>query len=159
MFINDTAIPVITNDAPTSDVEIMTVPVGGGAATPDSAVTGTVTYLVRSALVPGSTITVQMQDVSRMDVAAEIIGEQVIVTDGEQVPVAVEVPYSSADIVDNHTYAIQARIEDPEGRLIFINDTFIPVITNGAPTSRCRGHDRAGERRRSGDLTRPSPEP
>ena len=105
------------------------------SATADADVTGTVTYLQRSALIPGSVITVQIQDVSRMDAAAEVIGEQVITTTGEQVPVAFNVPYSSAGIVDNHRYVIRATIDDPTGKLIFTNDTSIPVITNGAPTS------------------------
>jgi putative lipoprotein len=133
-FISDTMIPVITRGAPTSDVEIMVVGVSGSSAAPDASVTGTISYLQRIALAEGSVITVQIQDVSLMDVAAQVIGQQVITTTGAQVPIAFEVPYSSADIVDSNTYALQARIESPEGQLIFINDTFTPVITRDAPT-------------------------
>jgi putative lipoprotein len=108
---------------------------GEADATPDANVTGTVTYLQRSALAPGSVVTVQIQDISRQDVAAEIIGEQVITTTDQQVPIPFSVPYSSSAIVENNTYALQARIESPEGQLLFINDTVTPVITRGAPTS------------------------
>ena len=43
--------------------------------------------------------------------------------------------YDPDEIVDNHTYSMNVRIEDADGSLLFINDTHIPVITNGNPTS------------------------
>ena len=64
-----------------------------------------------------------------------VLGEQVIVTTDEQVPVAYEVGYNSAEIVDNHRYVVRATISNADGTLIFTSDTVIPVITNGAPTS------------------------
>jgi uncharacterized lipoprotein YbaY len=135
MFTSDTVTPVLTNGAPAENVAIVVVPVGGGAtAAPDATVSGTVSYMQRIALAPGSVVTVQIQDVSRQDVAAEIIGEQVIVIEDQQVPIAFEVPYSTAAIVEGNTYALQARIESPGGQLLFINDTFTPVISDGAPT-------------------------
>ncbi|MEZ4519857.1 MAG: YbaY family lipoprotein [Chloroflexota bacterium] len=100
----------------------------------DAGITGTVTYLQRSALAPGSVITVQLQDVSLADAPATTLGEQVITTTDEQVPVPYEVGYTSADIQDNHTYAVRATITDSAGTLLFTSDTHIPVITNGSPT-------------------------
>jgi putative lipoprotein len=107
---------------------------GEADATPDANVTGTVTYLQRIALAPGSVVTVQIQDISRQDVAAEIIGEQVITTTDQQVPIAFSVPYSSTQFDEGARLAVRATIEDPEGNLIFTSDTVVPVITNGAPT-------------------------
>ena len=103
---------------------------GGGAS-----ITGEVTYLQRIALPDDAVVTVQLQDTSRQDVAAEVLGEQVIETEGKQVPIAYEVEYNEGDIVDNHTYMMSARIEDGDGNLLFINDTAIPVITRDNPTS------------------------
>ncbi|MFN2189926.1 MAG: YbaY family lipoprotein [Candidatus Promineifilaceae bacterium] len=102
---------------------------GGGAS-----VTGEVTYLQRIALPDDAVITVQILDVSKQDVAATIMGEQVINTDGKQVPIAYEVEYNEDDIDERFTYSMSARITDGSGKLLFINDTMIPVITNGNPT-------------------------
>jgi heat shock protein HslJ len=98
-------------------------------------VTGNVTYLERIALVPGSAVRVKIADVSIADAPATVIGEQVIVTEDQQVPIPYAVSYDPSVILANHTYRVAARIEDPAGKLIFISDTEIPVITKGAPTT------------------------
>jgi putative lipoprotein len=102
--------------------------------TAGAAVTGTVTYLQRIALPDDAVVTVQIQDTSLADAPAVVVGEQIIETDGQQVPIPYKVAYSPDDIQDNHTYTMSARIEDADGNLLFINDTAIPVITNDNPT-------------------------
>jgi putative lipoprotein len=77
---------------------------------------------------------VQIQDTSIADAAAEVMGEQIIETSGQQVPIPFEVPYNPDDIQENHMYSIRATIRDAEGTLLFTTDTVNPVITNGAPT-------------------------
>jgi putative lipoprotein len=108
---------------------------GGCRASSEATVTGEVTYRERIALPDDAVVTVQIQDISLMDVAAEIMGEQVIETDGAQVPIPYEVDYNEDDIVDNHTYSVSARITDGGGKLLFISDTANLVITNGNPTT------------------------
>jgi uncharacterized lipoprotein YbaY len=98
-------------------------------------ITGTVTYRPRIALPPDAVITVQLQDVSLADAAAEIIGEQVIQAEGRQVPFAYAVPYDPDAIEARNSYSMAARIEDAEGTLLFRSDTNIPVITDDNPTS------------------------
>lgn len=98
-------------------------------------VTGTVTYMVRSALPDDAVLTVQIQDTSLADVPATIMGESWYVTGGAQVPLPYAVSYNPEFIQDNHTYTMSARITDGEGNLLFINDTAIPVITNGNPST------------------------
>jgi uncharacterized lipoprotein YbaY len=44
------------------------------------------------------------------------------------------VPYDPGRIEKNHTYSLRVRIEEGTGKLLFINDTGIPVITRGNPT-------------------------
>ncbi len=100
----------------------------------ESDVTGAVTYRQRIALPEGAVITVRLQDVSRQDVAATLISEQVITTAGEQVPVSFTLPYDPVQIDDRFTYSVSARIEI-DGKLAWISDTMTPVITRGAPTS------------------------
>ena len=106
-----------------------------GCGSSSETITGEVTYVQRIALPDDAVVTVQLQDVSRQDVAADIIGEQVIETDGNQVPIPYEVEYDEDDIVDNHTYSMSARITDGDGKLLFISGTITPVITRGNPTS------------------------
>ncbi len=49
--------------------------------------TGSVTYLQRIALLPDAVIDVQLQDVSKADVAANVIASQTNTTTGENVPI------------------------------------------------------------------------
>jgi putative lipoprotein len=62
------------------------------------------------------------------------MGEQVIETEGRQVPIPFSVSYDASTIEDSHTYSLRVRIEDGAGKLLFINDTSVPVITRGNPT-------------------------
>ncbi len=95
-------------------------------------VSGTVTYRQRIALPPDAVLTVIIQDVSLADAPALVIGEQVIKEPG-QVPIPYAVEYRYRDIEDSHMYSMQARIEDADGNLLFINDTSVPVLTQGFP--------------------------
>lgn len=137
LFISDTFIPVITRDSPTANVEIVVVPVGGqGTSTGDTAtVSGTLTYLQRIALPPGAVANVQIQDISRADAPADVIGEQEIPMDGKSVPVAFAVPYDPSQIQEGNRYSLRAEIRDAAGKLLFTTDTVTPVITGGNPTS------------------------
>ncbi len=103
----------------------------GGKGT--ASVTGTVIYRERIALEPDAVVEVQIQDVSWQDVAATVMGEQVIRNAG-QVPIRYEVAYDPKAIQDNHTYSVRARIEDGSGNLLFTSTQTYPVITRGAPT-------------------------
>ena len=98
------------------------------------AVTGTVTYLQRSALPPTAVVEVQLQDVSLADAPATIINTQTIETQGKQVPFPYKVPYDPARIEASHHYAMRATIKDGD-KLLFTTTQSYPVITNGAPTS------------------------
>lgn len=95
-------------------------------------VTGTVSYRERIALPPDALVKVQLVDVSRADAPADVLGKQVVEAGGRQVPFAFEIAYDPATVVSNHSYAVQARIEEG-GQLRFINDQHYPVITRGAP--------------------------
>lgn len=92
---------------------------------------GTVTYRERIALPPSAVVKVQLVDVSRADAPAVVLGEQLIRTEGRQVPFAFEIAYDPKRIEDRFTYAVQARIE-VDGQLRFINDQRYPVLTRGA---------------------------
>ena len=96
--------------------------------------TGTVTYRERIALPDDAVVSVRIQDVSRMGAAAQVMGEQVIHTNGGQVPIAYTVPYDPETIDERFSYSMSVRIEDGAGKLLFISDTSVPVITRDNPT-------------------------
>ncbi len=98
-------------------------------------VSGSVTYNERIALPEDATLSVQLQDTSLADASATVLGEVSYVTAGKQVPLPFAISYDPAEIEENHTYSLSARITDAAGNLLFINDTAIHVITNGNPTT------------------------
>lgn len=100
--------------------------------TPTAKVTGTVTHRQRIALPPAAVVEVTLQDVSRADAPAVVLGRQAIELKGRQAPVPFEISYDPAKIEERHNYSVAARIS-VEGKLIFISDTRHPVITRGAP--------------------------
>ncbi len=80
-----------------------------------------ITYLDRSMLPPGSVLKVQLADVSKMDVKAEVISEQEIQLDGAP-PYDVALEYDESKIADRHRYSVSARIEN-QGKLLYISTT------------------------------------
>jgi uncharacterized lipoprotein YbaY/uncharacterized surface protein with fasciclin (FAS1) repeats/predicted RNase H-like HicB family nuclease len=107
--------------------------VPAGAET--TAVTGSVTYQQRVLLPPESTITVQILDISRPGSVADLLGQQIINVGSQFVPIPYEVAFDPAQIDENAIYSMRARIEDVQGNLLFTNDSAIPVITDGYPTT------------------------
>ncbi len=97
-----------------------------------AAVTGNVFYLQRVALPPDAQLRVVLADVSKMDVAAQVLAEQTIYGP-LRVPVAFRLEYDTTQIDERMSYAIQARIES-DGELLFITTDSHPVITRGHPT-------------------------
>ena len=138
LFINDTSIPVITNDNSTENVEVPVIQVSGDESTApgaeEASITGTITYPDQVELADDAVVTVQLQDISTPGAAAAVLGEQTIETAGQQVPIPFEISYDPAEIVDNHTYSISARISDSAGNPLFVTDSANPVITNDNPT-------------------------
>lgn len=140
-FLNTSSYPVITNDNP-NRVDVL-VNSAEASTQPDPApqsddiaaqntVTGTVLYLQRSALPPNSIVEIELQDISRQDAAAIVLGNQIIATNGRQVPFEFEIPYDPALIQEGHSYVIRARIT-AEGQMLFTNTSRYAVITNGNP--------------------------
>ena len=97
-----------------------------------AAVTGSVTFSAYPLLPPDAEIRVSLQDISRMDVPATVVGEQVMrATDGTS-PVRFQVSFDPADIDPRYTYGLRARITH-DGKLIYTSTRAYPVITRGAP--------------------------
>jgi len=104
-----------------------------GTPAPEATVSGTVTYQQPAEPAPGTVVIVQIQDISRADAPATVIGEQTI-TDPGPVPVPFEVAYDPAAITDSHSYIVHARVEDGSGNLLHTTMQNYAVITQGHPT-------------------------
>ena len=78
--------------------------------------------------------TVLVEDTSLADAPAVTIGAAAgAVDDPGATEITFDAIYDAASIDEGATYTLNARITDAAGDLLFINDTAIPVITNGAP--------------------------
>jgi len=104
---------------------------GQGERTQRRVVSGTVTYRQRIALPPGSTVEVKVADVSVADAPSALAGSARILAD-RQVPVPFEVGVDADAVDPRHAYAASARINGPDGRLLFVTGTGTPVLTRGA---------------------------
>lgn len=134
-WINDVAYPVITNGRWEADINVVQVAAPAEATEPVETtspfghVSGTVTYLPRIGLPDDAVVTVELLDVSRMDVPAVMMASQRIVTSGRQVPIRYSLSYDRASIDDRNTYTVRATIRLGD-QLIWTSDTAHPVITN-----------------------------
>lgn len=100
-----------------------------------TAITGDVYYRERIALPPGAKITVMLEDVSRADTAATIIGKQEISTEQseQQVPIGFEIDYKRGDIKPNHRYALRAQIHSADQQLLWATTDHYGVLTHDMP--------------------------
>lgn len=96
-------------------------------------VAGLVTFADPATLPQDAVLQVRINDISRMDAPAVVMGEQII-SGPASTPVPYRVCYKTDDIQPHHSYSMQARIEDGSGELLFISNTIVSVITRGAPS-------------------------
>ena len=93
---------------------------------------GTATYRERMALPPGAVFEATLEDVSRADAPASVIGSTRLTSPGNP-PFAFSITYEPAKIVTNRRYVVRARILLNE-KLLFISDQASLVITGGQGT-------------------------
>ena len=84
-------------------------------------------YRERIALPSDAILTVQVKDVSKMDVPATVMAEQV--TEGASTPAKFSFELGRDQFVEGHTYAIGARIT-LDGKLLFINTQAYHIDVN-----------------------------
>lgn len=95
--------------------------------------TGTIAYRERIALPPDATVEVRIVDVSLMDAPAETIALARFPSEGRQVPLPFAIDYDPARIIQGRRYALQARISDAGGKLLWITDTAFHLSFAGEP--------------------------
>ena len=110
----------------------------------------TATYRERIALTPDAVFEAMLQDVSKADAPAVIVGSVRIDKPG-QVPIRFEIPYDAERIDQSRSYSVRARIMVGQ-QLLFTTDQDYPVLT--------RGHGNEVEMRlRMVAASKPSPKP
>jgi uncharacterized lipoprotein YbaY len=97
------------------------------------AVTGQVVAAEGSTLPEKNQVEVQVLDVSLADAPATQVGGQII-ADVKQFPIPFEASYDAGAIDPRYTYALNVRITDEQGNLLYINTQAYPVLTRDNPT-------------------------
>jgi putative lipoprotein len=92
-------------------------------------ITGSVIYKEQTLLPKGSQISVKVLDVSRADVSSVTLGVYKT-SEISRFPIPFKIDYLPSKIKRGFMYSVSARIEK-NGKLLFINDTSIPVFQNG----------------------------
>ena len=90
---------------------------------------GTATYLQRIALPPNAVFEAHVEDVSRADALAELIGSVRISGPGNP-PIRFAIDIDPQRIDERHRYSVRATIT-VDGRLLFTIDLMYPVLTQG----------------------------
>lgn len=107
-----------------------TLGAGGVSMAATDVIRGSVTYRERMALTPGTTLEVELLDVSKADAPATVVAtESVPVV--RQVPIPFTLSYDPAAIQPANHYALTARLVR-DGRMIFRSTATTPVLTAGA---------------------------
>ncbi len=129
-FSSQTGVPVLTNGAPTSNVEIL---VSQAAAPAAGTIRGTVTTpRPPEALDPAAVLQVELREPMLADAPAAAMIE--IPLAGMAFPMSFELPYDPATIAGDRAYAVAARILSGN-QLLYVTLSPVPVLTNGAPAS------------------------
>ena len=95
-------------------------------------VSGNASYLQRIAMPPDAVLTVQVQDVSRADVAATVLAESREAFGRRQVPLAYSVSVPRSAINPRMRYTVRATIS-VDGQTQFATTRDYPVLTRRAP--------------------------
>lgn len=99
-----------------------------------SAVAGVLLPRGSAALPADARALIQLEDVSRADAPAPVIGESSFPVSGQQAPLLFHVAFDPSDIDPRHTYAIRAVIEDASGQVLFRTTEMHLVLTRESPT-------------------------
>lgn len=94
---------------------------------------GNIIYRERIALPSNAVVTITLEDISLLDVAAKKLAEQTFSTDGDQVPLDFELSFDANEIKANHRYGVRATIRI-DGKLRFTTNSVNQVITDEKAT-------------------------
>lgn len=131
-YSSPTGVPVLTNGAPTDNVEVLVTPVSQ-VPTGSGAIRGIVTTPISNVtLDPSAVLQVELREPMLADAPATAQVE--LPLSGSSFPISFELPYESAAIAADRSYVVAARILQGN-RLLYASLAPVPVLTNGAPAS------------------------
>lgn len=123
-------------------IALMAVSAGLGACIPRSSegtamekpvakemltVTGSATYRERMALPADAVVIVRIEDISLADAPSITLSEQRITPAGRQVPIPFSLKVQRDKLPEAIRNTLSIRIEDGQGKLLWITDTSTPV--------------------------------
>ena len=77
------------------------------------------------------TWSIELQNTSLADAPAVLVAEAGgVIEDTSVTELEFAIPYDPEAIVDTDTYTLQARVEDANGDLLYVNDTAVMVLTD-----------------------------
>ena len=97
-----------------------------------ASITGSATYRERIALPPDATLEATIEDVSRVDAPATVIGRISVMPAG-QVPINFEIPYLESSLQPPHRYNVRVRITQGS-HLLWTSAQSYPVLSHGEDT-------------------------
>ena len=98
-----------------------------------AAVTGVIVHTHRMTIPAGYVITIRIEDITKTDKPGKKIAEEVIKSQGDDLPIPFAIVYNLREINANHAYSMRVNIEDSTGKMLYTNNTSVPVITKGNP--------------------------
>jgi putative lipoprotein len=87
---------------------------------------GSVAYRERMTLPAGAVVDVWVADTSPGIVAAVLLAETSVKSEGRQVPIPFEVRYDAARVQTGHTYGVRAAIK-VDGNILFASKDAVPL--------------------------------
>ena len=96
----------------------------------EAIINGSAFYRERIALPENAVFEATLEDISLMDVAAEVLG-QVTIEPAGRIPIVFAIKYNTNDIKQRHRYNVRGKIT-VNGKLKFITDTTHPVLTGNS---------------------------
>jgi putative lipoprotein len=113
----------------------ITIFLTGCNSTPSqAAITGVIAHNHSMEIPVGYTITIQIEDVTKVDSPPKSIAQKVHESQGEVLPMPFEVVYDPKKIKPDHSYSVKAIITDSAGAVVYSSSAIVPVITRGNPT-------------------------
>lgn len=92
-------------------------------------ITGEALIREKIALQPDTIFTATLQDVSRMDTLAIVLGKTIIKSPNS--PIKFSIDFDKSKINPSHTYTVRATIHDSNKKLLYTTDTAYRVLTGG----------------------------
>ena len=106
------------------------------AALPPALFAGSISGMVQlpkgEIIPPGSSVEVELRDVSRADAITMLVAKVSVRDGGGKNDAPFEIKFDDKKILPANSYSVSCRII-AKGKLLYINDAHIPVITHDAP--------------------------